>query len=69
MIDRREDRIQDRQAAAKLSQNNSNAGMVVGPLWAVGWLFTIGYAQLAWWQGLLALVLWPYFLGVAVRGG
>jgi hypothetical protein len=69
MVDRRDDRAPDRQVVARHSHTNGNAGTVIGPLWAVGWLFTIGYAQLAWWQGLLALVLWPYFLGVAVRGG
>lgn len=35
--------------------------------WFTGWLFTIGYASLAWWQGLLALLVWPLFLGLALR--
>jgi len=30
-------------------------------------LFTISYAQLVWWQALLGLLVWPSFLGVAVR--
>jgi hypothetical protein len=38
-----------------------------GMLWFVGWLFTIGFAQLVWWKALLALILWPYFLGVTLR--
>ncbi|HUO75734.1 MAG TPA: hypothetical protein VMU12_02370 [Candidatus Paceibacterota bacterium] len=33
-------------------------------LWAVGWLFTIGFLKLAFWKGVLAIVVWPYFLGV-----
>ncbi len=37
-----------------------------GTIWFIGWLFTIGYASLVWWKILLALVIWPYFLGVAV---
>ena len=37
-----------------------------GLLWAGGWLFTIGFLQLALWRGVLALVVWPYYLGVAV---
>lgn len=31
--------------------------------WFAGWLFTIGFLKLAFWQGALALVLWPYYLG------
>lgn len=35
----------------------------LGGLWFVGWLFTIGFLQLGFWQGLLGLIVWPYFLG------
>jgi len=38
-----------------------------GVLWFGGWLFTIGFAKLAWWKALLGLVAWPYFLGVAMH--
>jgi len=38
-----------------------------GMLWFGGWLFTIGFAQLGLWKALLALVIWPYFLGVLAR--
>jgi hypothetical protein len=34
--------------------------------WFAGWLFTIGFLHLAFWQGLLAVVLWPYYIGLAV---
>jgi len=44
-----------------------NPGTTAGPFWFAGWLFTIAFARLVWWKALLALVLWPYFLGVAVR--
>lgn len=36
-----------------------------GMIWFGGWLFTIGFLQLAFWRGVLAVVLWPYYLGVA----
>jgi hypothetical protein len=42
-----------------------DAGM--GIFWFIGWLFTIAFAKLIWWQAILGLLLWPYFLGVAVR--
>lgn len=43
------------------------APQLAGTLWFAGWLFTIGFAQLVWWKALLGVVVWPYFLGVAVR--
>jgi hypothetical protein len=36
----------------------------LGILWVAGWLFTIGFLHLAFWKGVLAIVLWPYYLGV-----
>ena len=42
--------------------------MVFGPVWIIGWLFTIGYVGMPFfWKGLLALLIWPYFLGMALR--
>jgi len=35
-------------------------------VWAGGWLFTIGLLHLTFWKGVLAIVLWPYYLGVAL---
>jgi hypothetical protein len=32
--------------------------------WFAGWLFTIGFLHLAFWPGVLAIVVWPYYLGV-----
>ena len=37
---------------------------VSGSLWFGGWLFTLGFLQLTFWKGLLAIVVWPYYLGV-----
>ncbi len=38
--------------------------MFSGGVWIAAWLFTIGYLHLAFLQGLLAIVLWPYYLGL-----
>jgi hypothetical protein len=38
-----------------------------GIIWMIGWMFTIGFLQLVWWKALLALVIWPWYLGVAIR--
>jgi hypothetical protein len=34
--------------------------------WFAGWLFTIGFLQLSFWKGVLAIILWPYYIGVMV---
>jgi hypothetical protein len=39
---------------------------IVGPIWFIGWLFTLAYANLGFWQALLAIVIWPFFLGNAI---
>lgn len=36
---------------------------LAGAVWFIGWLFTIGFAKLVWWQMILGIVAWPYFLG------
>ena len=38
-----------------------------GTIWFIGWLFTIGFASLSWWQIILGIVVWPLFLGLALR--
>ena len=40
---------------------------LVGAIWFIGWLFTIAYANLVWWKIILGIVVWPYYLGLAVR--
>ena len=39
-----------------------------GTLWCIGWLFTIGFLHLSFGKGLLALILWPYYLGTFFAG-
>lgn len=36
-----------------------------GMVWIAAWLFTIGFLHLTFWRGVFAIVLWPYFLGLA----
>jgi hypothetical protein len=36
---------------------------IMGPIWIIGWLFTVGYAHLPFLKALLAIILWPYYLG------
>ena len=45
-------------------RHNFHAGShLAGTIWFIGWLFTIGFAKLLWWQIIVGLVVWPYFLG------
>lgn len=46
---------------ARMQQGGSGVG-----IWCVGWLFTIGFVKLGFWKAVLGLLLWPYFLGVAL---
>jgi hypothetical protein len=36
------------------------------PIWAAGWLFSIGCLKLSFWQGVFALVIWPSYIGAAL---
>jgi hypothetical protein len=40
---------------------------VLGGLWAIGWLFSIGYLQMRFWQGVKAIFIWPYYMGKKFR--
>ena len=46
--------------------NCGGATGACGSIWAIGWLFTIGYLHLTFWKAVLALLIWPYFLGTAL---
>jgi len=36
----------------------------MGCLWFAAWLFIIGFLHLSFWKGVLAIVLWPYYIGL-----
>ena len=38
----------------------------IGMLWFGAWLFTVAFLHLSFWKGALALLVWPYYLGVAL---
>ena len=50
------------------SQSGAAAASMVGPIWFIGWLFTIGFAKITFWQGVLGLLIWPYYLGSVLAG-
>jgi len=52
-----------------MAGKGETAAGVGGAFWFAGWLFTIGFAHQVWWQVILGIVVWPYYLGCAVRLG
>ncbi len=46
----------------RLVQRHSFAGCA----WIASWLFTIGFLHLGFWKGVVAIVIWPYYIGVTV---
>lgn len=48
----------------KIKIENSSFGMI----WVIGWMFTIGFLKLAFGKAVLAIVLWPYYIGDMVSG-
>jgi len=52
---------------SKSKRINVKVATSTAPVWAIGWLFTIGFAKLTFWKGLLALLIWPYYLGAALQ--
>ena len=44
----------------KIEQHSS-----LGLVWAAGWLFSIGYLKLGFWQGVAAILIWPYYIGTS----
>jgi len=45
----------------KIEQHSS-----MGAAWFVGWLFTLGFLGLSFWKGVLAIIIWPYYIGAAI---
>jgi len=50
----------------KSQKKTAEKASTFGSLWFVGWLFTIGFAHLSFWKAVLALALWPYYLGATL---
>jgi hypothetical protein len=40
--------------------------MFSGGIWFAGWLFSIGFLHMAFWRGVLAIIIWPYYIGIAL---
>lgn len=47
--------------------HHHHGGSAAGGLWFAGWLFFLAYTQPLFWKAVLGLLIWPYYLGEAVR--
>jgi hypothetical protein len=60
----RKEKPMSQEVVSRSRPSSSGLGSL---LWFAGWLFTIAFAKLVWWKAVLGLVIWPYFLALAVR--
>lgn len=51
-----------------MADTKVNVHSSLGMIWFIGWLFTLGFLKLGFFKGLLALLLWPYYIGDTVAG-
>jgi len=56
---RREKHMEDGNAKC----NATHSAGLVCPIWYIGWLFTVAFAHLSFWKAVLAIIIWPYYLG------
>jgi hypothetical protein len=47
----------------KIRMEHNSLGRMI---WFGGWLFTLGLMKLTFWKGVVALFVWPFYLGTAV---
>ena len=52
----------------KRERSHTENARLVGPVWYIGWLFTVAFAKLSFAKGFFAIILWPYYLGSALAG-
>ncbi len=51
-----------------MAKGSMDCGGSLGMAWFAGWLFALGYLDLGFWKGILGLLMWPYYIGVALAG-
>jgi hypothetical protein len=54
-----EERMDEKIQKTRVQSNSCGFGLV----WIGSWLFTVGFLHLSFWKGVLAIVIWPYYIG------
>jgi hypothetical protein len=66
-----DENISDIEKQANLKQIlkgiKSEVSCIPSLFWFAGWLFSIGFIGIHGWKLLWSLLLWPYYLGAALR--
>ena len=52
--------------AQNSDENKKSLGL--GLVWIAGWLFSVGFLNLGFKEGAIALLFWPYNLGKFMSG-
>lgn len=60
--------IFDKLFKGRIMSRKVEVAGIMGPVWFIGWLFTIGFLKLTFFKGLLALFIWPYYIGDFLSG-
>ena len=58
---------EESRESCKKHHHHSHTAAGGGALWCIGWLFTIGYLHLPFGKALLAIIIWPWYLGDFLR--
>jgi hypothetical protein len=68
MTDEKNPDVEKQSKCKQISvKSRHQASNVSGLFWFAGWLFTIGFIGIHGWKLLWSLLLWPYYLGAALR--
>jgi len=59
-----EEMVEKESGAKDMQKIKIEQHTFMGCAWFGAWLFTIGYLHLSFWRGVLAIVIWPYYIGV-----
>lgn len=46
--------------------SDSTVNISISGVWFAAWMFTVGYTKMTFGQGVVALFIWPYYLGAAL---
>lgn len=68
MVKKKEKTMSEEKKDKKEKRGHTENASLVGPVWYIGWLFTVAFAKLSFFKALLALLFWPYYLGLALAG-
>ncbi len=55
--------VENVEKVEKMEKIKIEQHTILSGLWFGAWLFTIGFLHLTFWKGVLAIVIWPYYLG------